>query len=199
MEIESEELERRLIRLRDSEPVISTGIEYNGLYELTNKSAEKFIRNNLRGNYLNADTNDFIRLTRKGAEKVTRHDAENEAHLKSLAMIPELLRRAVFISEEINEKDKNEYDSFRYYVAGLCMGGADYTVKIVVGVKHGLTYYDHAITPIEKTKLLRSIDEIKRPFASKESNDDGERLSDVLSECKDKRLISILQGKQQLF
>ena len=44
----------------------------------------------------------------------------------------------------------------------------DYTVKLVVGVKNGYTYYDHAITPIEKTKLLRSIDEIKRPFASKE-------------------------------
>jgi hypothetical protein len=26
----------------------------------------------------------------------------------------------------------------------------DYTVKLVVGVKNGLTYYDHAITPIEK-------------------------------------------------
>jgi len=44
----------------------------------------------------------------------------------------------------------------------------DYTVKLVVGVKNGYTYYDHAITPIEETKLLRSIDEIKRPFASKE-------------------------------
>ena len=43
-------------------------------------------------------------------------------------------------------------------------------------------------------KLLRSIDEIKRPFASKESSDDGEQVSAVLSHCKDKRLISILQG-----
>jgi hypothetical protein len=84
--------------------------------------------------------------------------------------------------------------SFRYYVAGLRIGDIDYTVKLVVGVKNGFTYYDHAITPIEKMKLLRSIDEIKRPFASKESSDDGEQISDVLSHCKDKRLISILQG-----
>lgn len=55
--------------------------------------------------------------------------------------------------------------------------------------------YDHAITPIEKQKLLRSIDEIKRPFASKEISNGGELVSDVLSECKDKRLISILQTK----
>ena len=79
-------------------------------------------------------------------------------------------------------------------IAGLRIEDTDYTVKLVVGVKNGLTYYDHAITPIEKKKLLKSIDEIKRPFASKESSDDGEQVSDVLSHCKDKRLISILQG-----
>ena len=116
---------------------------------------------------------------------MTRHDAENLEHLKSLAVIPELIKQSIFIKEEANEKDKNEYDSFRYYVVGLCMAGVDYTVKLVIGVKNGLTYYDHAVTPVEKQKLLRSIDEIKRPFASKESTDDGEPVSDVLSACKD--------------
>lgn len=117
----------------------------------------------------------------------------NVAHLKSLALIPELIKQAVFITEEVNEKDKNEYDSFRYYVVGLKMDTIDYTVKLAVGVKNGYTYYDHAVTPIEKQKLLRSIDEIKRPFASKESSNDGEKASDILSACKDKRLISIFQ------
>ncbi len=190
-----EEKEKRKIKFRDSKPIISTGMEYEGLYELTNKSAEKYIRIHLRGNYLNIDTGDLIRLTRKGAEKVTRHDAESETHLRSMALIPEFIRHSIFICEEPNEKDKNNYDSFRYYVAGLCMNGVDYTVKLVVGVKNGYTYYDHALTPIEKSKLLRSIDEIKRPFAYKESSNDGEQVSDVLSECKDKRLISILQRK----
>ena len=69
----------------------------------------------------------------------------------------------------------------------------------MIGVKNGTTYYDHALTPIEKEKLLRSIDEIKRPFASKESSDNGGLASDVLSECKDKRLISILQGISVVF
>ena len=152
------------------------------------------MRDNLRGNYLNIDTGDLIRITRKGAEKVTRHDAENEAHLKSLALIPELIKQSIYISDEINEKEKTGYDTFRYYVVGLKMEGIDYTVKLAIGVKNGYTYYDHALTPIEKRKLLRSIDEIKRPFASKESSDDGEQASDILSRCKDKRLISILQG-----
>ena len=56
-----------------------------------------------------------------------------------------------------------------------------------------LPYYDHALTKIEKNNLLRSIDEIKRPFASKETTDDESQAFDFLSECKDKRLISILQ------
>ena len=191
--MDSEAFKQQIQKLIDIKPVISTGMEYDGLYALNNKSAEKYIREKLRGNYLNNDTGELIRITRKGAEKVTRHDAENMAHLKSIALIPELIRHSIFITEERNEKDKNDYDSFRYYVAGLVIDGVDYTVKLVVGVKNGYTYYDHAITPIEKTKLLRSIDEIKRPFASKESTDDGEPVSDVLSVCKDKRLISILQ------
>ena len=192
--MDSATFEQRLQKLNDSKPVISNGMEYDGLYALSNKLAEKYIRDCLRGNYLNNDTGDLIRITRKGAEKVTRHDAENIAHLKSIALIPELIRHSIFVAEETNEKDKNDYDCFRYYVVGLVMDGVDYTAKMVVGVKNGYTYYDHALTPVGKTKLLRSIDEIKRPFASKESTDDGELASDVLSACKDKRLISILQG-----
>ena len=194
-ESETESLAMRVKKLADNQPIISTGMEYDGLYELNNKSAEKYLRANFRGNYLNADTGNLIRITRKGAEKVTRHDAENIAHLKSLALIPELIRKSIFIAEENNEKDKNDYDTFRYYVVGMKMEGVDYTVKLAIGVKNGYTYYDHALTPIEINKLLRSIDEIKRPFASKESSVNGEQASDVLSECKDKRLISILQIK----
>ena len=194
--MDSETFKQQIQKLNDSKLLISTGMEYDGLYALSNKSAEKYIRENLRGNYLNNDSGELIRITRKGAEKVTRHDAENIAHLKSIALIPELIRHSIFVAEEKNEKDKNGYDSFRYYVAGLVIDSEDYTVKLVVGVKNGYTYYDHAITPIEKTKLLRSIDEIKRPFASKESSDSGESVSDVLSVCKDKRLISILQGNE---
>ena len=72
------------------------------------------------------------------------------------------------------------------------IGGEDYTAKLVVGNKNGYTYYDHALTKIEKNNLLRSIDEIKRPFASKEISENGDN-SIIFSECKDKRLISILQ------
>ena len=57
---------------------------------------------------------------------------------------------------------------------------------------HKLFYYDNRkqgevdyLVDDHLKKLLRSIDEIKRPFASKESSINGEQASDVLSECKD--------------
>ena len=71
--------QQRIQRLKDSLPIIATGNEHVGLYELNNKSAEKYIRLHLRGNYINMDTGAIITITRKGAEKVTRHDAENMA------------------------------------------------------------------------------------------------------------------------
>ena len=120
---ETESLAMRVKKLAESQPVISTGMEYNGLYDLNNKSAEKYLRDHCRGNYLNIDTGKMTEI--------------------------------------------------------------DYTVKLAIGVKNGYTYYDHALTPIDIKKLLRSIDEIKRPFASKESSINGEQASDVLSECKD--------------
>ena len=186
---------QRIQRLKDSLPIIATGNEHVGLYELNNKSAEKYIRQHLRGNYINKDTGIIINITRKGAEKVTRHDAENIAHLQSIALIPTMIREAIYIEEESNEKDKTGFDSFRYYVVGLRINNEDYTAKLVIGVKNGETYYDHALTKMEKNNLLRSIDEIKRPFASKETTDDESQAFDILSECKDKRLISILQIK----
>ena len=144
---ETESLAMRVKKLVESQPVISTGMEYDGLYELNNKSAEKYLRDKCRGNYLNIDTGNIIRITRKGAEKVTRHDAENIAHLKSLALIPELIRRSIYIAEEENEKNINEYDTFRYYVVGLKMAGVDYTVKLAIGVKNGLDTHRHKKTP----------------------------------------------------
>lgn len=197
--MENNDKRLRIEKLRASQSIIATGNEYEGLYELNNKTAEAYILNHLRGRYVNCDTGDIISITRKGAEKVTRHDAESLPHLKSMALIPNLIRHAIFIDEEANEKDKNSYDSFRYFVVGLNMDSEDYVVKLVIGVKNGYTYYDHALTKTEKTKLLRSIDEIKRPFASKEIDNDGGQASTLFSECKDKRLISILQINWDFF
>lgn len=174
----------RIDKLRSSKPVIATGEEYKGKYELNNKSAASYINDHLRDNYTNVDTGEEIKITRKGAFKVTRHDVENEAHLKSVALIPQMLEKSIFISEDNNTKGKTGFDSYRYYVVGLNIGGVDYTAKLVIGVKDGNTYYDHALTEIEKTDLLDRRDEISSSFTDKEA---------VNSVGKDKRLLSILQ------
>ncbi|MBO8438504.1 MAG: hypothetical protein IAC54_06365 [Bacteroidetes bacterium] len=109
---------------------------------------------------------------------------DSEAHLKSAAYIPQMIGNAVFITEEANTKEKTGFDSYRYYVLGLRMGSVDYTAKLVVGVKDGEAYYDHALTEIEKNSLLESIDPINTGFANKE---------DAVSAVKDKRLLSLLQ------
>ena len=102
---------------------------------------------------------------------------ETEIEIKSFAQrVKKLLESQPIISSGMEYEGKYELNN-----------------KLAIGVKNGYTYYDHALTPIEKQKLLRSIDEIKRPFASKEVSNDRELVSDVLSECKDKRLISIFQ------
>ena len=43
--------QQRIQRLKDSLPIIATGNEHVGLYELNNKSAEKYIRQHLRFMY----------------------------------------------------------------------------------------------------------------------------------------------------
>lgn len=174
----------RIEKLRNSPSIIATGEEHIGKYELNNKSAAEYINSELRGSYTNKDTNEEIKITRKGAFKVTRHDAENEVHLKSIALIPKMLEDAIFITEEINEKGNSGFESYRYYIVGLNMGGVDYTAKLVIGVKNGETYYDHSLTEIEKTNLIDRRDEISSSFTANE---------DAIFEYKDKRLISILQ------
>gem|GEM_PF-4651041 len=172
----------RIEKLRKSEPVVVSGNDYQGKYELNSKSAEDYIVNSLRGEYANKDTGDIINVTR-ASRKVAHHDAENDIHLKSIAYIPQMIENAIFIDEVPNEKG-TKFDSYRYYVVGLTIDGADYTAKLVVGRKNGGSYYDHALTEIEKNSLLNLTDGVKADVSDKET---------VVSGIKDKRLVSILQ------
>ena len=172
----------RIEKLRKSEPVVVSGNDYQGKYELNSKSAEDYIVNSLRGEYANKDTGDIINVTR-ASRKVAHHDAENDIHLKSIAYIPQMIENAIFIDEVPNEKG-TKFDSYRYYVVGLTIDGADYTAKLVVGRKNEGSYYDHALTEIEKNSLLNLTDGVKADVSDKET---------VVSGIKDKRLVSILQ------
>ena len=173
----------RIEKLRKSKPIVVSGEDYKGKYELNSRSAGDYIIGSMRGKYVNKDTGDVIKITRS-SQKVAHHDAESMVHLKSIAYIPQMIENAIFITEEPNTKTNTGFDSYRYYVVGMKMGGVDYTIKLVVGVKDGESYYDHALTEIEKNNLLDLTDGVKADVSDKE---------EMISGIKDKRLVSILQ------
>lgn len=179
----------RIEKLRESKPVEITGEEYKGKYELNRESAKEWLKNNLRGEYIIKDTGETVELRKDGIQKVTSHSMGNEAHLKSLAAIPQMIENSIFIDEVPNEKNNGKYDRYRYYVCGLKIGGEDYTAKITIGVKGGYKYYDHSLTQIEKGSLLDNIDALSTTY-----DDKGTTLSSV---GKDSRLLSILQVKDE--
>ena len=179
----------RIEKLRESKPVEITGNEYKGKYELNRESAKEWLKNNLRGEYRIKDTGETVELRKDGIQKVTSHSMGNEAHLKSLAAIPQMIENSIFIDEVPNEKNNGKYDRYRYYVCGLKIGGEDYTAKITIGVKGGYKYYDHSLTQIEKGSLLDNIDALSTTY-----DDKGTTLSSV---GKDSRLLSILQVKDE--
>ena len=141
----------RIAKLRGSNNVIVPENVNEGKFELNRTSAEAYILNDLRKEYTIADTGEKVTITRKGAKKVTSHSAENIAHLKSIAAIPEMLNNAIFIEQVPADKAKAKYDAYRYYMCGLRIGNEDYTVRITIGVKSGKYYYDHSLTNIEKS------------------------------------------------
>lgn len=174
----------RIEKLRKSEPVEITGEEYKGKYELNRDSAQKYILDNLRGEYNIDDTGEKIKISKKGAKKVTSHSQGNEAHMKSIVAIPELIRNSIFIEEQPAYKEKAQYDSYRYYVVGLKIGEEDYTVRITIGVKNGEFYYDHYLTEIEKGNLI----EVAQSFKPTE-----DAPNPSYAKNKDSILLSILQ------
>lgn len=174
----------RIEKLRKSGPVEITGEEYKGKYELNRDSAQKYILDNLRGEYNIDDTGEKIKISKKGAKKVTSHSQGNEAHMKSIVAIPELIRNSIFIEEQPAYKEKAQYDSYRYYVVGLKIGEEDYTVRITIGVKNGEFYYDHYLTEIEKGNLI----EVAQSFKPTE-----DAPNPSYAKNKDSILLSILQ------
>ena len=174
----------RIEKLRKSEPVRITGKEYIGKYELSRESAQDYILKNFRGEYKIKDTGENISLSKVGAKKVTSHSMSNDAHLKSIAAIPDLIKNSIFIEEKPNEKGNGKYERYRYYMSGLKIGDIDYTARLTIGVKNGKYYYDHYLTEIEKGNLIEIANGFKptvdEPIPS-------------YTKSKDKRFSSLLQ------
>ena len=146
---------KRLLKLLNAPTLKFTGNEYKEKYELNAKSAQSYLKHNQREHTIK-DTNENVRVSKRGSEKVTSHDRYNEIHLKSIAFVPELIENSIFIDESISRESRSTYDKYRYYVTGLEINGEPYTAKIVIGVKGNLLYYDHYLTKIKKDTLLKN-------------------------------------------
>lgn len=144
----------------------------------------------LRGSYVNKDTGREISLGRSGITEILRHDYKDAEHLQSIAAIPQIIENAVYIDTLPNEDlaKNGDIQGYEYYVSGLNVGGADYTVRAAVAVsRNGNRYYDHKLTQIEKGNLLSLLDRVSTTGASESKS--------PLSDIDDKRLLQILQDK----
>lgn len=173
----------RLDKLRQSEPIRVDETEHL----LNRTEAKTWLKENFRGDYTNIDTGETITLSNVGINEVTSHGMTHAEHLRSLAAIPQMIERSVFIDELSNVKGNDKYTAYRYYVCGLKIGETDYTAKIVVGVKDGKRYYDHRLTQIEKGALIDNLNRL--------SNSVAENQDSPVSGIKDKRLVSVLQAE----
>ncbi len=174
----------RIEKLRKSKPVKITEADYEGKYDLTRNSAKQWAKDNIRGEYMIADTGEKVNVSKVSINEVLSHGERDAAHLKSISSIGKLLHNAIFITETPNAKDNDKYESYRYYIEGVKIDGEDYTAKIVVGVKNGKTYYDHRLTKIEKGSLLDSLNGLSNSVAKKQQTP---------FTGKDSKLLSILR------
>ncbi len=174
----------RIERLRASEPVVVSNEDYQDKYELNRASAKNWLKDNVRGAYVNKDTNQRVEVSKVSIDKVTSHGEREEAHLKSLSAIPRLIESSIFIEERANAKGNGKYDTYQYYVVGINIDGVDYTAKIVFGVKGDVKYYDHNLIEIEKGALIDNLNVITKHVADNQSS---------LYKDKDSVLLSLLQ------
>ncbi len=175
----------RINKLLNSKAIEIKPEDYSG-YDIHDVASVKaWMKDNLRSDqYENFDTKDQVEVSRVGINEVTSHGTQSEEHMKSICAIPAMINNSIFIEEQPNTKGNDKFDSYRYYVCGLKIDGADYTAKIVVGVKNGRKYYDHRLSQIEKGTLIESLNGLSNSVANE----------NAISDVKDSKLVSILQN-----
>ncbi len=152
----------------------------------------------LRGAYYNKDTGDKINVVEKSISEFLRHDVDFEnkdanvsfAHLLSVSKIPEIIENSIYVNFLPNEDPKNEgkIETFDYYFIGLKIDGKDYTAKVVVAKNaDGQKYYDHALSKIEKGKLIWHL--------NKSLSRGSDASKSLPFNTRDKRIYSLLQEK----
>lgn len=196
---------KRLEKLIKSESVQITGTEI-----ASSDNIKEYKRNaiqygkNLRGEYENLDSGKHIILTSRkkngGIYEILEHDYKDKKHLQSIAAIPQIIEKSIYISSQKNEDTKKHpnIEKYEYYLCGLKIENKDYTVKAVVAkTLDGKRYYDHKLTDIEKGQLIESLKKYsvqKSSVSITTQTPDNERF-----QLKDKRLYQICQCPQSIY
>lgn len=189
----------RIDKLRKSMPVKISGKEVEAAEDIKQykKNALEYGKR-LQGEYVNEDTGQLIQLQRGrrngGLKEILQHDITDRAHIQSVAALPQIIEKGIYIESVPNmDVDKNpDVAEYQHYVCGLKIGDDDYTVHSIVAVdKRGDRYYDHKLSRIEKGKLLdfieakQSAEQILAPMPGTKPT--------IRSERKINELISLLQ------
>ena len=189
----------RIEKLRKSESASIAGneIEITDDYKQNKKNALEYGKR-LQGEYTNADTGVSVQLQRGrhngGIKEVLQHNYKDAAHILSVAAIPQIIEKSVYIESEANSDTAKNPDvvEYQHFVCGLKIGNEDYTVHSLVAVdKHGNRYYDHNLTHIEKTKLLDSIE--RQAVKGQGFDTTSSTELTTLNGYKGKKLLELLQ------
>lgn len=166
------------------------------------QSIEKEIGKTVLGNYTNPDTNLSINVSNRNVIEISNHHYLFKEHIQSVAYIPEIIEKAVFIDEVKNE-DKQKHpniEKYLYFGTGLKIDGVDYTCKSVIGMDSNKNcYYDQSLSTIEKGKLIDYVLENKKAgnlsplITQRETDLEGNNVPYVYY---DKRLLNVCQVPQ---
>lgn len=162
--------------------------KYSGLYELNWRSAKRYALDNLRGQYKVDDNGAVIELTRDGVSEIISENMGSELGLKLITYIPDIIKNSTFVYAEENQKSKNTFDYYEYYLTDISVDSKNYIVKSAVGVRNGRRYYTFNLSEIkDKGAFIDS-----RPVSDIQPGRPTSQGS--LPDIKDTRLLSILQA-----
>lgn len=190
----------RIEKLRNSESVAISGEEFEITddFKQNKKNALKYSQS-FTGKYTNADTGDIIGIYRGrqngGINEVLQHNYKDVPHIQSIAAIPQIIEKSIYIeSQPNNDPDTNpDVAEYQCYVCGLNIAGEEYTVLAKVAVdKNGNRYYDHNLTAVAKGKLI-DIANNEQSAVTSGFGTTPDTESTTNSQRKYRELISILQ------
>ena len=162
--------------------------KYSGLYELNWRSAKRYALDNLRGQYKVDDNGAVIELTRDGVSETISENMGSELGLRLITYIPDIIKNSIFVYAEENQKSKNTFDYYEYYLTDISVDSKNYVVKSAVGVRNGRRYYTFNLSEIkDKGAFIDS-----RPVSDIQPGRPTSQGS--LPDIKDTRLLSILQA-----